>query len=266
MTEPASPDTPPQILTRPDGAAIAYHKREARGPGGAAPGVVFLTGFMSDMTGSKALALDGHCRERGLSFLRFDYTGHGQSSGAFADGTIGAWADDAVHAIEQLTEGPQILIGSSMGGWIMLLAALRLKARVCGLIGLAAAPDFTRDLIARELNAEQRAAIERDGYVEVACDPEYGDAPYVITKALIEDGNRHLLLDGPIALDVPVRLIQGIRDNDVPWRTALSLKQALRSEDVEVTLVKSGDHRLSGDADLARLGRTLDGLLEDLAR
>ena len=148
----------PSILTRADGAAIAYHKT-----GGKSPGVVFLSGFMSDMTGSKALYVEEQCKAHGHAFLRFDYFGHGQSSGAFTDGAIGRWADDAVHVLDELTEGPQILVGSSMGGWIMLLAALARPQRVAGLLGIAPAPDFTEDILPNELSAEQLATIERDG-------------------------------------------------------------------------------------------------------
>ncbi|NQU58256.1 MAG: alpha/beta hydrolase [Rhodospirillales bacterium] len=253
MTDPI----PHQILTRPDGATIAYNRLE-----GKTPGVVFLSGFMSDMNGSKALALQEHCKGRGQAYLRFDYSGHGQSSGAFTDGTIGQWARDALYAIEQLSEGPQVLVGSSMGGWVMLLAAMALKERICGLIGLAAAPDFTEDLIARELTDAQRQTMARYGFVEVACD--YGDDPYTITQALIDDGRNNLLLGGDISLSQPVRLIQGMKDNDVPWQTALRLQEKLISTDVEVTLVKDGDHRLSEPADLKRLATILDTLLDGL--
>ncbi len=250
MNEP----TPHQILTRPDGATIAYNSLA-----GKSPGVVFLGGFMSDMCGSKAMALELHCQEREQAFLRFDYTGHGQSSGAFTDGTISQWANDALYVIEHLTQGPQVLVGSSMGGWIMLLVALRLKERVCGLIGLAAAPDFTEDLIARELTDAQRQAMARDGFVQVACD--YDDEPYTITQNLIDDGRINLLLGADIPLNLPVRLIQGLKDKDVPWATALKLQERLTSTDVEVTLVKDGDHRLSEPVDLKRLTTTLDTLL-----
>ncbi len=250
MNEP----TPHQILTRPDGATIAYNSLA-----GKSPGVVFLGGFMSDMCGSKALALELHCQEREQAFLRFDYTGHGQSSGAFTDGTISQWANDALYVIEHLTQGPQVLVGSSMGGWIMLLVALRLKERVCGLIGLAAAPDFTEDLIARELTDAQREAMARDGFVQVACD--YDDEPYTITQNLIDDGRINLLLGADIPLNLPVRLIQGLKDKDVPWVTALKIQEKLTSTDVEVTFVKDGNHRLSEPVDLERLTTTLDTLL-----
>jgi pimeloyl-ACP methyl ester carboxylesterase len=247
-----------QILPRQDGATIVYNRLE-----GKSPGVVFLGGFMSDMTGLKAIALEEHCKLRGQAFLRFDYTGHGQSSGAFRDGTISKWCDDAVFAIEQLSEGPQVLVGSSMGGWIMLLAALRLQKRVAGLIGIAAAPDFTEDLISRELNDNQRLTMQRDGFVLVPCD--YDEESYTITQALIDDGRNNLLLNGSISLRQPVRLIQGLKDRDVPWTTALRLLEKLVGDDVEAILVKNGDHRLSEPHDLKRLCKTLDLLLDGLA-
>jgi pimeloyl-ACP methyl ester carboxylesterase len=218
---------------------------------------------MSDMTGMKAMALEEHCKARGQAFLRFDYTGHGQSSGEFTEGTIGHWVEDAIFVIEKLTKGPQLLIGSSMGGWIMLLVALRMKARVCALIGLAAAPDFTEDLIDNELTDKQRHLLTRDGFVEVSCDYNDGE-PYTITQKLINDGRSNLLLGADIPLSQPVRLIQGRRDSDVPWATALRLQEKLISADVEVTLIKDSDHRLSKPSDLARLSMILDTLLEAL--
>lgn len=241
------------IVTRGDGSTIAYR----RSPG-ASPGVVFLTGFRSDMTGGKALALEAACRARGRAYLRFDYTGHGQSSGAFTAGTVGTWTDDAVFVLERLTEGPQVLVGSSMGGWIMLLAALRLGARIAGLVGIAAAPDFTEDLIWQEADASVRARLLRDG---VWHEPSaYSPEPTPITLALIEEGRRHLLLRAPIPLACPVRLIHGMRDPDVPWQTALRLAERLDTRDVELILVKDGDHRLSTDEDLERLVRIVDEL------
>ncbi len=256
MTQPPAP----HILPRDDGTAIAYHTRDGKND---TPGIVFMSGFMSDMMGTKAVAVDAWCQQRDVRFLRFDYRGHGQSSGDFKDGTIGKWADDAVFAIEQLTEGPQILVGSSMGGWIMLLAALRLKHRIVGLVGLAAAPDFTEDLIHGQMEDEHRAALERDGFITIPTD--YGDEPYIITRDLIEDGRANKVLGGPIPLDLPVRLIQGMKDDDVPWRTALRLQEQLVSTDVEVTFVKNGDHRLSEPADLDRLCRTLARLVDQLS-
>lgn len=250
-----APDTPPQFLECGDGRTIAYHQMA-----GKSPGVVFLTGFKSDMTGGKALAIEAYCRAQGRAFLRFDYTGHGQSSGLFEEGSIGQWADDAVTALDKLTTGGQVLVGSSMGGWIMLLAALARKPRIRGLLGLAAAPDFTRDLLWDAFTDDQKAQMDRDGYVDTPnC---YDDQqPYRICKPLIDDGWNRLLLDSPIDLDVPVRLIHGMKDDDVPWRTSLRIQEQLTSDDVEVQLVKNGGHRLSEDHDLDRMTRTLEALL-----
>ncbi len=253
--------TTPGAIDRPGGHRLAYHATPGHATSGTAPGVVFLGGFFSDMTGTKAMALEDHCRARGLAYLRFDYFGHGQSSGAFADGTIGRWADDAIAALDELTQGPQILVGSSMGGWIMLLCALARPARVAGLIGIAAAPDFTEELILSGLDDAQRATLNNDGVINLASD--YGEAPYPITRTLIEEARDHLLLGGPIALSCPVRLLQGMADEDVPWRTAPTLADRLAGDDVEVTLIKGGDHRLSEPHDLDRLRHTLDALIED---
>jgi pimeloyl-ACP methyl ester carboxylesterase len=245
----------PEILARPDGATIAYRRRA-----GTAPGIVFLAGFRSAMTGTKALFLDDYCRRRGRAFVRFDYFAHGRSSGDFALGTIGRWAADAIAIIDSLTRGPQILVGSSMGGWIMLLAALARPAQIAALVGIAAAPDFTEELLWPRLNPAQRRAIMDEGRVVLPSD--YEPEGYLYTQALIEDGRNHLLLGQPIALDLPVRLLHGLADASVPWRHSLRLAEQLTSRDVAVTLVKGGDHRLSSPADLARLARTLDALTE----
>jgi len=241
-------------LARPDGSAIAYRRLEGR-----TPGIVFLGGFRSDMTGTKALFLEDYCRRRGCAYLRFDHFGHGASSGDFAEGTIGRWREDAVAAIDSLTEGPQILVGSSMGGWIMLLAALARPRRVAALVGIAAAPDFTEELLWPRLTPEQRREIEESG--RVVLPSGYDPAGYLYTHALIEDGREHLLLGAPIPLDVPIRLLHGLADASIPWQLSLRLAERLRSRDVVVTLVKDGDHRLSSEPDLARLAQTLDALL-----
>jgi pimeloyl-ACP methyl ester carboxylesterase len=243
----------PAILSRTDGATIAYRRRA-----GAAPGIVFLGGFMSDMSGTKARALDAFCRARGQAYLRFDYFAHGASSGDFADATIGRWRDDALAVLDALTQGPQILVGSSIGGWIMLLAALARPMRVAALVGIAAAPDAT-ELMWERLPAEVREAIMREGAARLPS--AYSAAGYLYTRKLIEDGRRHLLMRAPIPIRSPVRLLHGMRDPDVPWRTSLALAEKLESNDVEVTLVKDGDHRLSTDRDLALLARTIDELL-----
>lgn len=256
------PSTAPRTIIREDGATIAYHFTPGKSVG-RPMGVVFLGGFHSDMQGTKALALEQWCAEQGRAYLRFDYTGHGQSSGTFEDGCISAWAADALYALDHLTEGPQVLVGSSMGGWIMLLVAQARGERIAGLLGLAAAPDFTEDLMWEDLTDDQRATLEAEGLVNLPNDYEPLE-PCIITKKLIDDGKNNLLLRDPLNIQVPVRLIQGMQDADVPWATALKIQDALVSNDVEIQFVKGGDHRLSESQDLARLNRTLGSLLEDL--
>jgi pimeloyl-ACP methyl ester carboxylesterase len=247
--------TSPKILARHDGATIAYHR-----VAGAVPGVVFLGGLRSDMTGTKALFLDEYCRRRGRAFVRFDYFGHGASSGEFARGTIGRWVEDAVAILDQLTEGPQIVIGSSMGGWIMLLAALARGPCIHALVGIAAAPDFTEDLFWVRLDAAQEKAFRANGIITLPSD--YDPAGYTYRMSFFEEAQQHLVMREQIALDSPVRLLHGMRDQSVPWQTSLRLAERLRSRDVAVTLVKDGDHRLSAKPDLARLAQTLDELLD----
>lgn len=225
---------------------------------GAGPGVVFLGGFRSDMTGSKALALRDACAARGRAFLRFDYSGHGASAGRFEEGTIGAWAQDALTVFDALTDGPQVLVGSSMGGWISLLLARARPERIAGCIGIAPAPDFTETLMWPSFTGAQRDELKTRGVIHLPS--QYGD-PVPITRALIEDGARHSVLGSPIPLACPVRILQGMRDPDVPWRHALRLVDALAGEDVRLHLIKDGDHRLSRPEDLALLVETLDSLL-----
>ena len=240
---------PFQTLTRENGTSIAYNKLE-----GNLPGLIFMSGFMSDMNGSKALALEQHCQERGLAFLRFDYMGHGNSSGNFADGTIGLWAQNALTAFDELTEGPQIIVGSSMGGWMMILTAVSRPERVAGLVGIAAAPDFTEDLLPKQLTEIQLSKIQEDGFVVI---PSEYEIPYTITKKLLDDGTQHLVLRNEIPLDCPIRLLHGLEDTSVPWKTALKIQNMIRSKDVEVTLIKNGDHRLSREEDLEKLKTTV---------
>ena len=242
------------LLDRGDGVRLAWHRVPGRGIG-----VVFLGGFMSDMTGSKAEFLAGWCAARGTPFLRFDYSGHGTSEGRFVDGTIGRWADDAAAVIAAQAEGPQVLVGSSMGGWIALLLAARRRVALRALVGIAPAPDFTEDLMWAEFTPEQREVILREGVWHRPS--EYGD-PYPITRALIEDGRDHLLLRGPLPVDAPIRILQGQRDPDVPWQHALRIAEAATGEDVRIHLIKDGDHRLSRPQDLALLGETLAPLLD----
>ena len=242
------------ILSRPDGATIAYRRL-----GGKKPTVVFLHGYHSDMTGGKALALEALCRDTGHAFLRFDGFGHGESSGDVLYGTLSRWAEDAVAVIDQLTEGPVVLVGSSLGGWIALLAALERRDRVAGLVGIAAAPDFTEDLIWAALDRQQRRTLFEQGQVGLPSDSD--SVPYPVTLALIEEARHHLVLRDSIALECPVRLIHGLADRDVPWGTSVRLSERLASPDVRLTLIKDGDHRLSRDQDIALLCRTLEDLL-----
>lgn len=256
MTEPPANGAPPPVayFNRGDGSRLAYVLSPGR-----SPTVVFLCGYASDMSGTKARFLEARVTARGQAFLRFDYQGHGRSSGAFVEGGIGLWAEDARALIEHVTAGPLVLAGSSMGAWIMLLVALELKQRVKGLLGIAAAPDVSEDLLLPALDAEQRAVLRREGQVRLRS--AYDEAGQLVTRRFIEDGRRHLLLRSAITLDCPVRLLHGMQDTDVPWETALRLARALQSPDVQVTLLKAGGHRLSEPAELDRIYRELESLL-----
>jgi pimeloyl-ACP methyl ester carboxylesterase len=223
---------------------------------GTGPALVFLPGYASDMTGSKALALDAWAAGRGHACTRFDYRGCGSRGGDFAAFTLEDWLADAIEAIDA-TPGPVILIGSSMGGWLMLLAALARAATVAGLIGIAAAPDFTD----WGYDETQKAMFARG---EDVFEPSPYGEPMQTTAGFWASGERHRLLDAPIAIDAPVRLLHGQRDADVPWETALRIAEHVRSADVQVTLVKDGDHRLSRPQDIALLIATLEGLLSAL--
>ena len=245
--------TEPEFLDTPQGRRIAYHRMEGSGPG-----LVFLGGFRSDMEGTKALHLEEWARGRGRAFLRFDYSGHGRSEGRFEDGAVGDWAEDAEAALE-LTEGPQILVGSSMGGWIALLLAKRMPDRIRGLVLIAAAPDFTEDSYWNEWSDMMKAKLNREGRVAVPSD--YGDA-YMITKRMIEDGRSHLVLRDPLDLPFPVRLLQGTADTAVEERTALRLLHHARCSDISLTLVKGADHRFSEPRELALLVRSVETVLE----
>ncbi|MBN9488284.1 MAG: alpha/beta hydrolase [Alphaproteobacteria bacterium] len=243
-----------QHLPRPDGNRVAYARTEGR-----APTVVFLGGFRSDMTGTKAMALEAWAQKRGQGYLRFDYLGHGQSSGRFEDGTIGRWLDDSLAAIDGLTNGKLVLVGSSMGGWLSLLAARARPDRVAGLVLIAAAPDFTERMLLKELSPEDRAILERNGRLERPS--QYSPEPSVFTWKLIEEGRNHLLLDKPLALPCPVRLLHGQSDPDVPWEYSLQIARHLEAPEVVTTFVKDGDHRLSTPADIARLIATVEELV-----
>ncbi|MEQ3746845.1 MAG: alpha/beta hydrolase [Henriciella sp.] len=218
---------------------------------------VWLSGFKSDMSGTKVTVLEAWAKEAGHGFLAFDYSGHGLSEGAFEDGTISAWREDALAAIGVLTDGGLVLVGSSMGGWMALLSALELGDRVKGMVLIAPAPDFTQKLMWPEFSFEQQAEIMGQG---MTLRPSDYDEPYQITRALIVDGQNWSLLDTPIELSMPIRILQGMQDADVPWQHAFRLTETLTSEDVVFTLVKDGDHRLSRDQDIARLIETCAGL------
>ena len=243
-------------LTRSAGASIAFRRSPALDPD--LPGVMFCGGFRSNMSGGKAEYLEARCRTRGQAFLRFDYGGHGESDGRFEDGTIGSWLADTLAVLDAETEGPQILVGSSMGGWIAVLAALARPGRIAGLLGIASAPDFTEALIWDRLPESERAALRRDGILLRPSD--YDETPDPITLRLVEEGRDHLILGGPVSLAVPVRLIHGMADADVPWQQSLRLAERITSPDVRLTLVKDGEHRLSRPDDLALIADELERL------
>jgi pimeloyl-ACP methyl ester carboxylesterase len=246
------------------GAVAATRRIAVRTQAGAAPGLFWLGGFKSDMRGTKAEALAAHAARTGRACTRFDYSGHGESGGRFEEGTISLWLEEALVVFDARAEGPQILVGSSMGGWIALLLARVLAqrpgaaARLAGLVLIAPAPDFTEDLMWAEFSPEVRREIEQTGrWLRPSA---YGEEPYPITHALIEDGRRHLLLDRPVVVGCPVRILQGVQDPDVPYAHAIKLVSCLAQDDVVLTLVKDGDHRLSRPEDIERLLRTVDEL------
>ncbi|HYJ29496.1 MAG TPA: alpha/beta hydrolase [Allosphingosinicella sp.] len=242
-----------EILEHGGGRRIAFRRRPGSGPT-----LLFLPGYMSDMDGGKAIALDAWAGEAGRAMVRFDYGGCGVSEGDFAAQGLDDWLGDTLAAIDRLVDGPVLLVGSSMGGWLMLLAALARPERVVGVIGIAPAPDFT----SWGFSDEEKRIIRDNGRLEQPS--PYGDEPYVTTRTFWESGERHLLLGGRIAVDCPVRLLHGQADADVPWRNSLLLAERLRSADVQTILIKNGDHRLSRDQDIALLIRTVDGLLEHM--
>lgn len=223
------------------------------------PHIVFMGGFRSDMGGTKAMFLEEVCRSQGLGYTRFDYSAHGQSEGTFEDQTIGTWLQDGLDILDHvLVNKSAILIGSSMGGWIGLLCALKKPGQIKGFIGIAAAPDFTKDIYENRMSDAQRMSLRTHGHVAV--DNDYGD-PYIITNTLIEEAKAHLLLEQGIPIKIPVRLIQGMKDTDVNWQHAFRIKNAIPDGDVEVLLIEEGDHRLSRPSDLQKLENTLLSLV-----
>ncbi len=248
-----TPDDMTEFLDRPDLPRLAYNLRE-----GAGPTVIFLPGYGSDMEGSKALALEAWAEAEGRAMLRLDYRGCGKSGGVFGEATLDDWRDDALDLIDRLTGGPLLLVGSSMGGWLMLLIALERRERVAGLVGIAAAPDFTE----WGYDESQRATLQADGLIALD-HPDY-EMPEITTRAFWESGQANLLLDREIAIDCPVRLLQGLDDRDVPPSITFRLGRALRSGDVQTLLVKGGGHRLSRPGDLSLLLTTVSALIESL--
>ena len=242
------------VGTGPAARRIAVRQRE-----GAAPGLLWLGGFKSDMQGTKAVALDRWAEQHGRACTRFDYSGHGESGGVFAEGTIGRWLEDSL-AVFSIAQGPQVLVGSSMGGWLALLLVRELRraaeakalaATIAGLVLIAPAVDFTEELMWKQFPAKVKREIEQNG--SWLRPSQYGEEGYPITHTLIEDGRNHLLLGGLIEIGCPVRILQGVLDPDVPWQHAVELSSRLAHDDVVLTLVKDGDHRLSRPEDIERL-------------
>lgn len=233
-------------LERADRPSIAHHLTHGLGPT-----IIFLPGYASDMSGTKAVAIEEWARERGRAVLRFDYAGCGASGGAFEDQALADWRDDALAMID-LVAGPVVLVGSSMGGWIMLLAALARPAQVVGMVGIAPAPDFTD----WGFSEAQKMALLADGRIEEHSD--YSDQPTVTTRTFWQSGEANRLMHGPIAIDVPTRLVQGQRDPDVPWERTVRLGQLIAGDDVQTWLIKDGDHRLSRPQDIAMILRAVE--------
>lgn len=241
-------------ITSSQGTKIAYHKIS-----GKSPGIIFFGGFMSDMTGTKATYLEGVCQRLGQAYVRFDYSGHGASSGKFEEGSIGSWLEDALCVLDNLTEGPQIIVGSSMGGWLMMLAALKRPDRIKALVGIASAPDFVEDL--SHMQVVQQEALAKNGICYL---PSHdGVTTYPITHHLITEGRTHSLLKAPIPIFCPVHLLHGLSDKDVPWQKSVKLAERLQSANVTVTLIKNGDHRLSERTHLALLEKSVYSLIDE---
>ncbi len=242
-----------------NGQTIAYRIDGEANP--ALPNLLFLPGFFSDMTGSKASFLAARCTDKDganrRQLVRLDYRGHGKSSGKFIDGCIGDWLADALAVVDKVTTGKLILVGSSMGGWIMLLIALARPERIAGLVGIAAAPDFTEDLMWDLLTPAQRHEMQSNG---VLYEPSDYGAPVAYTLKLVEEGRKHLLLRAPIPITCPVRLIQGKEDKDVPWQVAEKLAGRLQSKDVKIHYIDDGEHRLSRDSDLEILWSAIEAI------
>ena len=244
-----------QKMISASGRELAFHKTNGQGPD-----VVFLGGFMSDMSGTKALYLEDWAKARGFGYLRLDYSGHGQSGGAFEEGCIGEWAADARDVITKATTGKVVLVGSSMGGWISLLLARQMPEKIAGMVTIAAAPDFTEDKLWTGFDDVQRAEMRRDGRIEIPSG--YDDGPYVITNRLIEDGRENLVMCSPLNLPFPVRMLQGTADEDVDQGVALRLLDHATGPDIRLTLVKGADHRFSSPSALGLIGKSIHSVLQ----
>jgi pimeloyl-ACP methyl ester carboxylesterase len=254
MTNSVAPDQEPAFIEV--GQDTATRRIAVRARAGGAPGLFWLSGFNSDMKGTKALALDAWAAEQGRACVRFDYSGHGESGGALTDGTIGRWLEESVAVFERFCKGPQVVIGSSMGGWMALLLARQIarravgRAALAGLVLIAPAPDFTETLMWNRFSPDIRREIETKG---VWLRPSQYGEPYPITRALIEEGRNHQLLGSAIDVGCPVRILQGAQDPDVPWQHAFALAHRLPSDDVVLTMIQDGDHRLSRPQDISRI-------------
>ncbi|MDH3694202.1 MAG: alpha/beta hydrolase [Gammaproteobacteria bacterium] len=246
-----------QTLETGQGGYIAYRRRPGR-----PPTIVFLSGYKSYMGGTKAVFLDSFCAQHGYAYLRFDYFGHGRSSGEFVDGTIGRWYEDALAVVTQLTDDKLVLVGSSMGGWIMSLLARTIPERIAGMVGIASAPDFTERLMWPRFSREQRAKLESGDVLQLPS--AYDDQSYPVTMRFIEEGREQLVLDAKIEVDCPVHLLHGMNDPDVPWETSVALANALSTDRVIVTLFKGSEHRLSSDAELEKIAQAVKDVLTEI--
>lgn len=243
------------FLKRPGKPDLAYlHSHPGKKDAGG-PAVIFLGGYRSDMQGTKATYFEQQCQARGQAYTRFDYSGHGQSGGRFEDGTIGAWTEDTLDIFDHFIREPAVLVGSSMGGWIALLVALKRSALIRGVVGLAAAPDFTEQMYEERLSAQERQELEKKGYFSIPND--YSDEPYVFTKKLHDEAKNHLLLKKGRPVNFSLRLIQGMKDKEVPWQTAAKIQNAFQAEDSDIILIEDGDHRLSRPQDLELIDKEI---------
>ena len=252
-------DKPFQIFHTSENRSIAYVKRYSKQSSDQSPGIIFLGGLRSDMQGTKASYLEKWCFEKECNFLKFDYSGHGQSSETFESGCISDWKNDACEVLDNLSEGPQILIGSSMGGWISLLLGNLRPKRIMAFIGVATAPDFTETSMWANLDVNARNKLNKFGKVEI--DSNYSDEPYIVTKKLIEDGRSNLIMNTPLLSPFPIRLLQGMLDNDVHYSQSISLAENISHNDVKVVICKDADHQFSSPACLNLLTSAIQEFL-----